>query len=354
MRLAILGLSLSSSWGNGHATTWRALVKALAAQGDEVLFLERDVSWYAAHRDLTRSPDCALRFYDSLDGLEAHAETLGAADAVVLGSYVPEGVAVAERLLALGRPLAFYDIDTPVTLGKLGRGDHEYLTPELVPRFDLYLSFSGGRALDALRRRWGARRAIPLYCGVDPEAYRPVEAETRWDLGYLGTYSADRQPALERLLIEPARMLPHRRFVVAGPQYPESVDWPANVERIDHVPPPEHAAFYASARFQLNCTRGEMVALGHSPSVRLFEAAACGAALISDRWTGISDFFRPGREILLAEDAPGVAAVLEDEADAAGLGAAARRRVLAEHTAAHRAATLRKALDEARGRAAAA
>ncbi len=352
MRIVILGLSLSSSWGNGHATTYRALVRALQARGHEVTFLERDVPWYAENRDLARSPHCELRFYRSLDDLTALRPVLRAADAVILGSYVPDGVEVAERVLAIARgPVAFYDIDTPVTLAKLEAGDHEYLTPALIPRFDLYLSFSGGAALERLEKRFGARRARPLHCGVDADLYRPLFGEKRRDLGYLGTYSADRQAALERLLLEPARRLPERRFVVAGPQYPESIDWPANVERIEHVPPTGHASFYASLRFALNLTRRAMIELGHSPSVRLFEAAACGVPILTDRWTGIEDFFEPGRELLVVDDTAMVVEALSTLADgqAEAVGMAGRRRVLSHHTAMHRARELERDLAMAAG-----
>ncbi|ESR25301.1 CgeB family protein [Lutibaculum baratangense] len=353
MKIAIFGLSLSSSWGNGHATTYRALCRALHARGHEVVFLERDVPWYAAHRDFTSCDYCDLRLYSSLGDVDALRGEIEAADAVVLGSYVPEGVALAEKLLAFDvSPLAFYDIDTPVTLGKLSRGDHEYLTPDLVPRFDLYMSFSGGPALDTLTHEYGAVRARPLYCGVDVDHYRPLDVGKRWDLGYLGTYSPDRQPPLEALLIEPARRLPHMRFVVAGPQYPDDIAWPENVERIDHVGPADHPAFYSELRFALNVTRAEMVALGYSPSVRMFEAASCAAAIISDPWNGIETFFEPDREILLASTPEDVTSLLAGArvVDAAAVGAAGRRRILGDHSSARRAEQLEDWLAEARSR----
>jgi spore maturation protein CgeB len=344
LRVVVLGLSLSSSWGNGHATTYRALLDAFAGLGHDVLFLERDVPWYAAHRDLPDPPFCRLALYPDLPGLEArHRRAIAEADAVVLGSYVPEGVAVGRLVQEWARgATAFYDIDTPVTLAKLARGDEEYLSPALVPGFDLYLSFTGGPTLDLLERRYGARAARRLFCSVDPAAYRPLPgAPPRWDLSYLGTYSPDRQPALERLLIEPARRAPERRFAVAGPQYPAGIDWPANVERLEHVPPADHPAFYASSRFTLNVTRADMVRAGHSPSVRLFEAAACGTPILSDRWEGLDAILTPGAEIALAEAPEDVLAALGwPEERRRAMADAARKRVLAEHTAAHRAGEL--------------
>ena len=347
MKLVVLGLSLSSSWGNGHATTFRALLKAFARRGHEVLFLERDVPWYAGQRDLTDPDWCRLAFYADLVGLEDWREQIAAADGVMVGSYVPEGVAVA-RLVQdwAGGVTAFYDIDTPVTLAKLERGDFEYLSPEVIPGYDVYLSFTGGPTLRHIEQRYGSPMARALYCSVDLDLYGPRDVPQRWDLSYLGTYSDDRQPTLERLLLEPARRRPDLRFVVAGPQYPSDIEWPANVERIEHCPPSEHAAFYSASRFTLNVTRADMIRAGWSPSVRLFEAGACATPIISDRWDGIDALFTPGREIVLADGAEDVLAALS--ADARAMGSAARARIEAAHSADHRAAELEAHLDEAR------
>jgi nucleoside-diphosphate-sugar epimerase/spore maturation protein CgeB len=346
MKIVVLGLSLSSSWGNGHATTFRALLKAVAARGHDILFLERNASWYAAHRDLTDPEYCRLAFYDDLTGLDRWAEEVKAADAVIVGSYVPDGEAVARwaRETTTG-PVAFYDIDTPVTLAKLGRGDEEYLAASAIADFDVYFSFTGGPTLERLEQAFGSPAARALYCSADPDFYRPLPAPKRWDLSYLGTYSDDRQPVLERLLIEPARQAPHMKFAVAGPQYPADIVWPANVERLEHVAPADHPAFYAASRFTLNVTRADMVAAGYSPSIRLFEAAACGTPIISDVWEGLDTVFELGREILTATSADDVLAALKlPEAKRDAIGDGGRRRVLASHTAAHRAETLEREL----------
>ncbi len=348
MKIVFLGLSITSSWGNGHATNYRALVRELSARGHEVLFLERDVPWYAAERDLPEPPWGRTELYGSLAELERHGAALAAADLVLVGSYVPEGVAVCEWVLErAGGAVAFYDIDTPVTLAKLRRGDREYLSPELVGRFDLYLSFTGGPTLQVLEEELGAHRAIAFHCLVDPDAYRPRSQESpRWDLGYLGTYSEDRQPALERLALEPARRLPEASFAVAGPRYPEEIAWPRNVERFEHVAPGDHPAFYASQRFTLNVTRAEMRAAGWSPSVRLFEAAACGVPVISDRWPGLEAIVVPDEEILVADTAEDVVRCLVETGEDRRLAIAerARARVLAEHTAARRCEQLEEAV----------
>jgi len=351
MRIVLLGLSITSSWGNGHATNYRALVRALSARGHDVLFLERDVPWYAAQRDLPEPPWGTTRLYGSLAQLRAeHAVAVRDADVVVVGSYVPEGVAVGEWVVATTHGLpAFYDIDTPITLAKLARGDFEYLTPQLVPEFRLYLSFTGGPTLDRIEQELGSPCARAFHCLVDPDAYPALDAERRWDLGYLGTYSDDRQPALERLLLEPARREPALRCVVAGPSYPAAIEWPANVARIEHLAPAEHPAFYAAQRFTVNVTRADMVAAGWSPSVRLFEAAACAVPVISDAWEGLEAFFVPGEEIVVAHGSDDVLHTLAVTSESARreMGRRARARVLAEHTADRRAAEFERHVSEA-------
>jgi spore maturation protein CgeB len=347
VRIVLLGLSITSSWGNGHATNYRGLMRSLTERGHDVLFLERDVPWYAEHRDLPSPPYGRTELYSSLtDLLQRFEADVRDADLVVVGSYVPEGIDVGRWVVETAQGVrAFYDIDTPVTLAALERGSCEYLERDLVPSYDVYLSFTGGPTLERLEQEYGSPRARAFHCLVDPTTYRPLDVPTRWDLGYLGTYSDDRQPALDRLLLEPARRRPDLRFVVAGPQYPSSIEWPANVERIDHLPPAEHPAFYAAQRLTLNITRADMVAAGWSPSVRLFEAAACAVPVVSDRWEGLGDYFAPGQEILIADSADDVLAAL-DRDDLGTIGQAARLRVLGEHTAEHRAEELEQhALD---------
>ncbi|HEY1142673.1 MAG TPA: GDP-mannose 4,6-dehydratase [Sphingomicrobium sp.] len=351
MKLVVLGLSLSSSWGNGHATTYRALLRAFAARGHDVLFLERDVPWYRDNRDIADPDYCRLNFYRTVEELDHWRGEIRSADAVIVGSYVPDGVEVGRYVQRTARgAAAFYDIDTPVTLAKLEKGDFEYLSPEIIPGYDIYLSFTGGPTLDRIESRYGSPAARALYCSVDPEAYPALNVEKKWDLTYLGTYSDDRQPTLEKLLIEPARRLPHLKFAVAGPQYPDSIDWPANVERIEHLPPSEHPKFYAASRFALNVTRADMIVAGHSPSVRLFEAAACGVPIVSDRWDGIDTVLEPGFEILLADTPSDITRLLDGGEEWSRIGSAARRRVLGAHTAAHRAAELERHIDEAERR----
>ena len=355
MNITIFGLSITSSWGNGHATTYRSLVRALAARGHDVLFLERDAPWYAENRDLPAPPYCRTRLYRDVQDVERRfTEEIRCADLVIVGSYVPDGARVADIVFRTAAGVtAFYDIDTPVTLARLDAGI-DYLEPAQVARYDLYLSFTGGPTLDVLRERYGARHPRALYCSVDPEQYRPDAGESlAFDLGYLGTYSADRQPVLDRLMLQAARRWPAGRFAVVGPQYPAEVAWPANVQRTEHLAPNLHRRFYTQQRFTLNVTRRDMVAAGHSPSVRLFEAAACGTPIISDEWKGLGRFFTPGAEILLSANARQTLAYLQDipEKDRLEIGRRARARVLAAHTSAHRAGELEEFVSDVSGSA---
>lgn len=348
LRIVIFGLTLSSSWGNGHATTYRALIRALADRGHEILFFEREQPWYADHRDLDQPSYCRLEFYRDLRSLDGLAARIEAADATIVGSYVPDGIQVGRFAQRHARLAVFYDIDTPVTLARVAREDCDYLSAALIPGYDLYLSFTGGPILTRLERDYGSPAARALYCSVDSDAYKPTAAHPAFDLGYLGTYSEDRQPALERFLIEPARRRPDLKFIVAGAQFPPHLAWPDNVARFEHVGPADHPKFYGASRFTLNVTRSDMIEAGYSPSVRLFEAAACGAPIVSDEWPGLDELFRPGAEIILAASADDVIAALDrPREEARRIGEAARRRILGAHTARHRALQLETYLAEA-------
>jgi spore maturation protein CgeB len=349
LKIVFIGLSITSSWGNGHATTYRGLVRELVARGHDVIFLERDMPYYANNRDLPAPPYGRTYLYGSLEELDDRfGRDVAEADAVIVGSYVPDGVQVGDWVLARARGVrAFYDIDTPITLAALARREPTYISTEQVPRYDLYLSFTTGPVLSRLRSELRAARVEALCCSADEQSYYPEPHPIQWDLGYLGTYSDDRQPVLERLLLEPARRFRTGRFIVAGPQYPSSVAFPENVARRDHVPPPEHRAFYCSQSITLNITRSAMLEAGYSPSIRLFEAGACGVPIISDRWPGLEDFFVAGRELFVAESSADVLAVLAlPREELQAVGARGRARVRSQHTAAHRAEALEAHLCE--------
>jgi spore maturation protein CgeB len=341
-KIAIFGLTVSSSWGNGHATIWRALLRSLAAMGHDAVFFERDVPYYSETRDLHRGEGYELVLYrDWPEVLPRAKAVLAEADVAIVTSYCPDAIAAAELIATKDVLRVFYDLDTPVTFERLDRGETvEYLPPQGLGGFDLVLSFTGGAALAALEQRLGAKKARPLYGSVDADAHRPVAPLPRYenDLSYLGTYAADRQEGVERLLLGAARALPGRKFVIGGSMYPRDFPWSDNIWFLEHVPPPEHPAFYCSSKLTLNVTRAAMARMGHCPSGRLFEAAACGTPILSDTWPGLDEFFDPGAEILFASTTgEAIDALSLPAAELARIGAQARRRVLSDHTSARRA-----------------
>jgi spore maturation protein CgeB len=354
MKLVVFGLSVSSSWGNGHATLWRGLIHALAAQGHSVTFYERDMPYYGAHRDCFGLPNGELRLYADFEAIRTEAQSvLRSADVAMITSYCPDALAATALVLGSSTPVrAFYDLDTPITLDRVQRGEPvAYIGPDGLRDFDLVLSYTGGPALSELRRVLGARRVAPLYGSVDPRLHAPATPVDRYEAGlsYLGTYALERQAALDELFLAPAELSPERRFVIGGSQYPADFRWASNIHFLRHVPPAEHSAFYCSARLNLNVTRAPMAALGHCPSGRLFEAAACGAALISDDWAGLSEFYTPGDELLVVKDRSDVLAALESsDTELRQMARRARERTLAEHTMVQRAAQLVQYLEEAR------
>ena len=353
MKIVIFGLSITSSWGNGHATTFRALARALNDRGHRIIFYERDVEWYASNRDMPQPPFCEVRLYDDWKSIRKSAlDETNEADVAIVGSYFSDGVNVIEELADSRVAVkTFYDIDTPITVSQLREnGRTDYVRTEQLPIFDIYFSFTGGPMLREIEG-FGARRAVPLYCSFDPAEYRRFSVNKRFacDLSYMGTYAPDRQEKIEQLLCEPARQLSNCKFIVAGPQYPKSIKWPANVRRITHLNPRWHARFYSSSRLTLNVTRRDMVRAGYSPSVRLFEAAACGATIVSDNWPGLDTFFTPGEEILLPTTSDDVVRFLRDATpdELQKIGAQAQQRVLAEHTSDNRAEEFERYVAEA-------
>jgi len=345
MKLVIFGLTVSSSWGNGHATLWRGLIRALGRRGVRVAFFERDVPYYARHRDLVAIEGGDLVLYaDWREVADRALREVRDADAVVVTSYCPDGRAASALACGAGRSAVFYDMDTPVTLARLAAGERvDYLPEEGLGGFDLVLSYTGGAALMRLQAELGAHKALPLYGHVDPEVHRPAPRDPRYvcDLSYLGTYAADRQPAVETLFAEPARQRPERRFLLGGSGYDDKFPWTDNIFFRDHVAPPEHAAFFASSRLTLNVTRRDMAQMGYCPSGRLFEAAACGAPILTDVWEGLDLFLEPGREILTARSTGDALAALDlTDAELAAIARAGRERTLDQHTSEHRAGEL--------------
>ena len=349
MKIVIFGLSVSSSWGNGHAVLWRGLITALLAAGHQVTFYERDVPYYAGHRDLhSLPPGGALMLYNKFADPRA---ALAHADVAIVTSYCPDAAQAADAVLHSRALRVFYDLDTPVTLARLAAGEAVDYVAGGLAGYDLVLSYTGGPALDALQSQLGARRVAPLYGSVDPAVHRPALPRSDYAaaLSYLGTYAADRQATLERLFVEPARLLPGARFVIGGAQYPDGFPWTANTHFVWHLPAPEHPAFYSSSRLTLNVTRSAMAAMGWCPSGRLFEAAACGVPILSDDWPGLDAFFEPGAEILVARSTDdAMAALALPDSTLLRIAQAARARVLAHHSATARAAEMVQAFETVR------
>jgi spore maturation protein CgeB len=353
MKIVVFGLTISSSWGNGHATLWRGLCRALARRGHKVVFFEQDVPYYAENRDLAEVPGGELVLYQDWQDARIRAvREVADADVAMVTSYCPHGLEATDLVLEARRAIrVFYDLDTPVTLSRLKAGETTtYIGAQGLGGFDLVLSYTGGSALDILRRDLGARRIAPLYGHVDPEVHRPVPAQPQFaaDLSYLGTYAADRQAAVEAFLVEPARQRPEQRFLIGGAQYPQDFPWTPNIYFVKHLPPIEHPAFFSSSRLTLNVTRQAMAEMGWCPSGRLFEASACGVPIVSDWWEGLDAFFEPGREVLIARTTEDAVAALDlDDAELARIARASRDRTLAEHTSYRRVMDLEAALTEA-------
>jgi spore maturation protein CgeB len=353
VKIVIFGLTISSSWGNGHATLWRGLCKHLARSGHSIVFFERDVPYYAGARDLHELPGGALRLFSSWDEIRPVASSdLRDADVAIVTSYCPDALAATDLILTEGRAApVFYDLDTPVTLARLvAGGSVPYIGPRGLRDFELVLSFSGGpRVTDEFRDRLGARSVRPLYGHVDTAIHRPVEPQPHYRaaLSYLGTYSEDRQRTLETLFVAPARARQDLRFLIGGAQYPEDFPWSPNIYFVRHLPPSEHAPFFASSRLTLNVTRQAMAEMGWCPSGRLFEAAACGAPLLSDDWPGIGDFFTPGEEILIARDERDTLDALAiADAELRRLAERAYQRTMDQHTSDQRARELVSLLEQ--------
>jgi spore maturation protein CgeB len=337
LKITFFGLTLSSSWGNGHATPYRAVLQALHRRGIDLVFYEKDVPYYAKHRDFSSCEYCDLELYSDWNSVQAQAlRDAGESDIVVVGSYTPEGARIGDDLLKLAKPLhVFYDLDTPVTLNRLNQGPLDYLRREQIPEFDLYLSFTGGGLICRLEQQYGARIARPLYGCVDPDEYHRVPSRDDFAcaLSYVGTYAPDRQAKLDELFLEPARQRTDLRFVLAGSLYPFEWTWFGNVARFEHVAPSDHSALYSSSLATLNVTRQEMAASGYCPSGRFFEAAACGTPILTDYWEGLESFFDVQCELHVVHTPDDVLALLNAPPGQLQQAAErARNRTLEEHT----------------------
>ena len=353
MDIAFFGSSLVSAYWNGAATYYRGIVRALHERGHRVRFYEPDAYGRQQHRDID-DPDWArvIVYPGEGDGNALRmVEHARGADLVVKASGVGVFDALLERaVLDLQGPstrVVFWDVDAPATLDRL-RDDAADPFRALVPRYDLVLTYGGGDPVVDAYLGFGARACVPIYNALDPSTHHRVPHDARFeaDLGFLGNRLPDRETRVEDFFLRAAALLPKRRFLLGGSGWQDKA-MPRNVDLVGHVYTADHNAFNVTPTSVLNVSRESMARYGFSPATRVFEAAGAAACLISDAWEGIELFLEPDREVLVARDGDEVAAHVErlDAERARAIGEAALRRVLAEHTYAHRAAQLEALLE---------
>jgi spore maturation protein CgeB len=351
-RIAFFGSSLVSAYWNGAATYYRGIVRALAERGHDVTFYEPDAYERQQHRDIEDPPWARVVVYpgDSEDAVLRMVEHASAADIVIKASGVGVFDALLEhevlRLKSPARSVLFWDVDAPATLDRVG-GDPGDPFRTLVPRYDMICTYGGGPPVVQAYEALGAAVCLPIYNALDPTTHHPAPADPRFDgaLAFLGNRLPDREARVEEFFLAAAARLPDQSFVLGGSGWDDKPA-PPNVRKVGHVYTPQHNAFNCTPRAVLNVNRESMARYGYSPPTRIFEAAGAGACIITDQWTGLDQFLEPDAEVLVAEDGEAVAAhVASLTAErAARIGAAARRRILSEHTYAHRAAQLEAVL----------
>ena len=353
LSIAFFGSSLVSAYWNGAATYYRGILRALAARGHRITFYEPDAFDRQAHRDIPDPSWARVVVYpvDGADGVLRALDEARRCDLIVKAS----GIGVFDALLEARVPSArrpgalavFWDVDAPATLDRVAadRGDP---FRQLIPAYDLILTYGGGPPVVSAYQRFGARGCVPIYNGLDPATHYPVAPKPRFacDLGLIANRLPDRERRIEEFFLAVAADLPQQRFMLGGNGWSDKPLAP-NITYLGHVYTRDHNAFNASACAVLNVSRDSMAAYGHSPATRVFEAAGASACIITDAWTGISEFFEPGREILVAPNGPAVAEILAKlmPSDARRIGEVARARALAEHTYERRVDLLELALE---------
>jgi spore maturation protein CgeB len=356
LNIAFFGSSLVSAYWNGAATYYRGIVRALHSRGHRVTFFEPDAYGRQQHRDIA-DPDWARVVIYPGDSEDATLEAVGGArgaDLVIKASGVGAFDATLERaVLDLKRPetlVVFWDVDAPATLDRI---KHDPADPfrSLIPRYDLVLTYGGGDPVVRAYQGFGARLCVPIYNALDPATHFPVPPDPRFaaDLGFLGNRLPDREARVEEFFLAAATALPAQTFMLGGSGWGDKA-LPPNVRYVGHVYTRDHNAFNCSPTAVLNVNRESMARYGFSPPTRIFEAAGAGACLITDDWEGIELFLEPGSEVLVAKTGVEVAERLRslDPHRAALIGAAAQRRIEAEHTYGHRAAQVEALLDASR------
>lgn len=354
MNIGFYGSSLLSSYWNGAATYYRGLLRALAEHGHRITFYEPDILDRLRHRDIAPPDWCEVVVYPATDdGLRGAVNGAATADVVVKAS----GVGFADDALLHATMAAapehalriWWDVDAPATLADV-HAEAAHPLRAALPKLDLVLTYGGGDAVVAAYRALGAADCVPIYNALDPGTHFPVASDQRYaaDLAFLGNRLPDREARVEQFLLWPAAHLPTQRFHLGGAGWDDK-PCPRNVAKLGHVGTVAHNAFNVTPRAVLNINRASMADTGFSPPTRLFEVAGAGGCLITDAWDGIEMFLAPGTEVLVARDGADVVEILRrlSVADAAAIGRAARRRILAEHTYDRRAALLHRVLSDA-------
>ena len=339
MKIAFYGSSLLSSYWNGAATYYRGILKALAARGYDITFYEPDAFERQQHRDIDPPSWAKVVVYPATDdGLRRVLAEAHQADVVVKASGV--GVFDRELIEALRTaPRAdalriFWDVDAAATLDEM-RADPAHPVRATLPEIDLVLTYGGGPPVIDAYTAMGARECIPVYNALDPETHHPAPADPRFtaDLALLANRLPDREARIEEFFLRAASLAPDRHFLLGGNGWHDKA-MPSNIRAIGHVGTADHNAFNCTPQAVLNVARDSMAAIGFSPATRVFEAAGAAACLITDAWEGIELFLKPDSEVLVARDGQDVAehlaALTPDRARA--IGAAAKARVLAEHS----------------------
>lgn len=334
-------MSVSSSWGNGHATLLRGLARALVKRQYRIVFFEKDTPYYQNTRDYYGEKDVEVCIYSSWEMIKEKASvTVNDSDVALVTSYCPDGNDASSCVInSRCKIKLFYDLDTPVTINTVLNGTIPFYLPNRgLSEFDAVLSYTGGTALEIQKTLFNAKKTFPLYGSVDPSIHYQRHSTTEYILSYLGTYSSDRHLSFLRFFLEPARGLSQLKFLLGGSMYPSIIDWPENVTCIEHITPEKHPDFYSSGSFTLNITRSVMAEMGYCPSGRLFEAAACEVPIISDYWIGIEDFFDCSNEIIVVDSTHSAIDRLSMPLDKRQkIAKAAKEKVLSNHTNDNRA-----------------
>lgn len=355
--IAFFGSSLISAYWNGAATYYRGLTRALARRGHRISFYEPDAWQRKEHRDIpdpewARSviyPAQTERDVDAALDLARGADLIVKCSGVgVWDEYLESGIF---RVARAGARVAFLDVDAPATLERAHSNPRDPYVA-LIPRFDYIFTYGGGDPVVSAYRRLGARECVPIYNALDPETHYPVPAEERFrcDLSFLGNRLPDREARVDEFFLRPATLCGSRpvRFLLGGSGWGDKA-LPANVTWAGHVYTADHNAFNCSAKAVLNIARDSMARIGFSPATRVFEAAGSAACILTDAWTGIELFLKPGEEIIVVHNGEDVARTIRElpEESARAIGEAGRRRILAGHTYDHRAKLLEDVLAHA-------